>query len=154
MCLRPFLPRWRQAFFLYASITDFFDGYLARKWKVESALGRFLDPIADKLLVVAALVYLVADHRAPELPATLILLREILVAGLREHLMEKNIPLPVSRLAKYKTAVQMIAITFLLAAPMLPLFLIPGTYALWIAAILTVVTGWGYVTSGLTYLKG
>lgn len=142
-------------FFLYASVTDFFDGWLARRWQAESALGRFLDPIADKLLVAAALVYLVADGRADALPATIILLREVLVAGLREHLMEKSIPMPVSRLAKYKTAVQMVAITLLLAAPLLPeVAMTVGKYALWLAALLTAITGGDYLKTGLKHLKG
>lgn len=139
--------------FLYASITDFFDGYLARRWGAESALGRFLDPIADKLLVAAALVYLVADGRADALAATLILLREVLVAGLREHLMEHGVSMPVSRLAKYKTAVQMAALVLLLGAPLWPLLLAPGQMALWLAALLTTVTGWDYLKRGLRHLS-
>lgn len=140
-------------FFLYASITDFFDGYLARKWQVESALGRFLDPIADKLLVTAALVFLAAGGDAHPVAATIILLREVMVAGLREHLMEKTISLPVSRLAKYKTAAQMIALTLLLIGPVFPLLLDIGSYALWLAAGLTAITGWDYLKIGLIHLK-
>ena len=96
-------------------MTDFFDGYLARSWSMQSQLGRMLDPIADKLLVGAAILMLVHFDRAPILPALVILCREILVSGLREFLAEVQVGLPVSRLAKWKTGVQMIAIGFLLA---------------------------------------
>ncbi len=138
-------------FFLYASVTDFFDGYLARKWHVESALGRFLDPVADKLLVTAALLYMVADARADVFPATIILLREALIAGLREHMMERGVIVHVTPLAKYKTAVQMTALLFLLAAPLWNVVLVPGQIALWVAAVLTAITGWDYARKGLTH---
>lgn len=141
------------ALFVYASLTDFLDGYLARRWQVESALGRFLDPIADKLLVTAALVCLASDARAHEIAVAVILMREMLVAGLREHLMEKQIPLPVSTLAKYKTAVQMVAVLLLLIGPAFPLLLEVGRWMLWLAATLTVITGWDYLRSGLKHLR-
>ena len=97
-----------------AAVTDYFDGYLARSWSMQSPLGRMLDPIADKLLVGAAILMLVHFDRAPILPALVILCREILVSGLREFLAEVQVGLPVSRLAKWKTGVQMVAIGFLL----------------------------------------
>ena len=94
--------------FALASITDFFDGYLARMLKAQSKLGQFLDPIADKLLVATALLLLVNADRADILPAIAILCREILVSGLREFLADLQISVPVSQLAKYKTAAQML----------------------------------------------
>ncbi len=145
--------------FLLAGITDYFDGYLARRWQMTSALGRFLDPIADKLLVSAAIVMLVWAEHAPILPCLVILCREILVSGLREFLAELNVSVPVSRLAKWKTGVQIVALCFLLvgdAGPVLippssdPLFI--GTILLWIAAVLTLVTGYSYLRVGLRHM--
>lgn len=141
--------------FLYASITDFLDGYLARAWNAASNLGRFLDPIADKLLVATALILLVSADRAPVLPAIAILAREILVSGLREFLMELRVPLPVSTLAKYKTAVQMGAIYLLLLSSAGPSFLpmdAIGQGLLWIAAALTLITGYAYFRTGLKHM--
>lgn len=142
--------------FLYASVTDFFDGYLARAWNAASNLGRFLDPIADKLLVATALILLVSEGRAHVLPAIAILAREILVSGLREFLMELHVPLPVSKMAKYKTAVQMLAIYLLLlstaASHSLPMDAI-GQGLLWIAAILTIVTGYAYFRTGVKHMQ-
>lgn len=154
MYLPPPLCFWLPTgLFLYAGISDFLDGYLARKWRVVSALGRFLDPIADKLLVAAALICLVADARAPEIPVVIILLRELLVSGLREHLMEKQVHLPVSTLAKYKTAVQMLALTLLLIGPVFPVLLTAGRVTLWLAAGLTAITGWEYLRVGFKHLR-
>lgn len=138
--------------FLAAAITDFFDGYLARKLDATSALGRFLDPIADKLLIVAALVILVAVGKAPAVAAIIILLREVLIAGLREFLAGDQVVVPVSRLAKWKTATQLAAVTLLLlsgtgVAPELSTQL--GIWLLWLAVILTVVTGYAYLRAGL-----
>lgn len=141
--------------FIYASITDFLDGYYARAWNVTSNIGRFLDPIADKLLVATALLMLVAHHRADVLPAIAIVCREILVSGLREFLAELRISVPVSQLAKFKTAAQLIAISLLLAAPALP-FAENAQYfgdaLLWVAALLTLVTGYHYFKTGAVYL--
>ena len=142
--------------FLYAAITDFFDGYLARAWHAHSKLGRFLDPIADKLLVATALMLLVSAGRCDILPAIAILCREILVSGLREFLAELRISVPVSTLAKYKTAAQMLAIYLLLLGSAAP-FSIPameiGCVLLWAAAILTLITGYAYLRTGLKYLE-
>jgi cardiolipin synthase len=147
------------ALFVAAAITDWFDGWLARQWNQVSAFGRFLDPIADKLLVAAVLFMLVAFDRVSTvslLPALVILLREILVSGLREFLAEVRVGIPVTRLAKWKTAFQMIALPLLLvgdAGPAaLPIQEI-GEVALWIAAALTLITGWDYLQSGLRHLK-
>ncbi len=103
--------------YTYACITDFFDGYLARAWHQQSAFGRFLDPIADKLLVAAVLLALVGIDRISGLlvlPAAVILCREILVSGLREFLAEVDVSVPVSKLAKWKTGIQMLALGFLM----------------------------------------
>ncbi len=141
--------------FLYAGITDFFDGYLARAWHAHSNLGKFLDPIADKLLVATSLMLLVHTGRADIWPALAILCREILVSGLREFLADLRISVPVSTLAKYKTAAQMIAIFLLLLGGGAPAFLFTlmlGKWLLWIAALLTLVTGYAYLRTGLRYL--
>lgn len=145
--------------FVAAAITDWFDGYLARSRNQTSAFGRFLDPIADKLLVAAVLFMLVAFDRLSqwsELPALVILLREILVSGLREFLAEVRIGMPVTRLAKWKTGIQMVALPVLLvgeAGPaLLPVQQI-GEVCLWVAAVLTLITGWDYLQSGLKHLR-
>jgi len=106
--------RWTAlAIFIAAGISDFFDGYLARAWSQQSSLGRMLDPIADKLLVAAVILVLAANQTISGLTllaAIVILCREILVSGLREHLAELRVPLPVTALAKWKTMVQFIAL--------------------------------------------
>ncbi len=146
--------------FSAAAITDYFDGKLARERQQLSDLGRMLDPIADKLLVGAALMMLVGTGRLSEAglyPAIVIMLREILVSGLREYLAGIRVGLPVTRLAKWKTGFQMGALGTLLAGntsavllhmPWLPVSLI-GESMLWMAALLTLVTGWDYLTAGL-----
>lgn len=145
--------------FAAACVTDYIDGWLARAWALESAIGKFLDPIADKLLVAAVLVMLVAADRLTGLsvvPAVVILLREVLVSGLREYLAGLNVGVPVSMLAKWKTALQMVAIAVLIvgdAGPAgLPLAEI-GTVGLWAAALLTLVTGWDYTVVGLRHMR-
>ena len=150
------------AIFTAAAITDYFDGKLARDWRQTSDLGRMLDPIADKLLVGAALMMLVGVGRVSAwglYPAVLIMLREILVSGLREYLAGVRVGLPVTRLAKWKTGFQMVAIGFLLAgdsgAALVGLRGLPisgmGEAMLWVAALLTLVTGWDYLTAGLRH---
>ena len=136
--------RWTAvAIFIIASITDFLDGYLARIWKQTSNIGRMLDPIADKLLVSACLLLLAADGTIAGWAlwaAIIILCREILVSGLREYLASLKVSVPVSRLAKWKTTVQMFSIVFLLAGPagdkVLPHATEFGLVMLWLAAIL------------------
>ena len=143
--------------FAIAAITDFFDGYLARSWSMQSAFGRMLDPIADKLLVGAAILMLVHFDRAPLLPSLVILSREIIVSGLREFLAEVRVGLPVSRLAKWKTGMQMTALAFLLVGSAAPWWLFAteiGWYGLWLAAGLTVVTGMDYLIVGLRHSTG
>lgn len=146
--------------FVGASITDYFDGYFARSLGQVSALGQFLDPVADKLLVAAAILMLVALDRVTGvtvLAAVVILCREILVSGLREFLAQIRVSLPVSNLAKWKTVLQMVAISFLLIGGAAP-FGIPaseiGAYGLWIAALLTLYTGYDYLRAGLSYVRG
>jgi cardiolipin synthase len=145
--------------FVAAAITDFFDGYLARAWQQQSALGRMLDPIADKLLVAASLLVLVADGTIAGWSlwaAVIILSREILVSGLREFLGGVAVSVPVSRLAKWKTTVQMVALSFLLIGPAgEPLFAYTmevGLTLLWLAAILTLYTGYDYFRAGFRHL--
>jgi len=152
--------RWTAlGLFILAAVTDFFDGYLARAWGQQSALGRMLDPIADKLLVSAVLLILVADGTIKSWTlwaAIVILCREILVSGLREFLAELKVSVPVSKVAKWKTTMQMIALGFLIAGRAGALIL-PGTTRiglglLWVSAILTLYTGWDYMKAGIKYV--
>ncbi len=147
-----------------AAITDYFDGMLARNRRQQSDLGRMLDPIADKLLVGATLMVLVGHGRVSTLgvyPAIVIMLREILVSGLREYLAGIRIGLPVTRLAKWKTGFQMGALGTLLSghtgAVLLGLGFLPisfiGEAMLWVAAALTLITGWDYLTAGLSHVS-
>jgi CDP-diacylglycerol--glycerol-3-phosphate 3-phosphatidyltransferase len=152
--------RWAAlAIFVIAAITDYLDGYFARVYAQQSALGRMLDPIADKLLVAACLLMLVADKTIQGWAmwaAIVILCREILVSGLREFLAELAVSVPVSRVAKWKTTVQLLAVGFLVAGPageaVLPGTVIIGTVLLWLAAILTLYTGWDYLKAGIHHL--
>ena len=147
--------------FLFACVTDFLDGYLARAWRQQSSFGRFLDPIADKLLVASVLLVLVGIDRLPGihiLPAAIILWREILVSGLREHLAQLNVGLPVTWLAKWKTTLQMVALGFLVVGehgPELGVATVSdvGLIGLWVAAILTLITGYDYLRAGLNHME-
>ncbi len=150
--------RWAAfALFVAAAITDWLDGKLARARGEVSPLGRFLDPIADKLLVAAVVVMLVASGDvagAAVVAAIVILCREILVSGLREYLAELSVPMPVSRLAKWKTAAQLAALSLLILAPLLPLALLVAADALlWTAAGLTLITGWDYLVRGVKHMQ-
>lgn len=146
--------------FLFASVTDWLDGYVARLWEAQSAIGRFLDPIADKLLVATALLLLVQANsddltRADIIPSIAIVCREILVSGLREFLAEIHVSVPVSRLAKWKTGVQMTAIFLLLLGIGGPVWLhaeVLGRVCLWAAALLTLVTGYAYLKTGVKHM--
>lgn len=147
------------AIYTAAAVTDYFDGYLARAWKQQSKLGRIFDPIADKLLVSATILMLVAFGRISGimvLPALVILCREVLVSGLREFLAEIRVGLPVSRLAKWKTGIQMTALGFLIVGDAAPTAFAPitwiGIIGLWIAAVLTLITGWDYLQAGLRHV--
>ncbi len=150
--------------FTMAAITDFLDGYVARKSGLHSDFGKFLDPVADKLLIAAVLMMLVAFGQVSGhaiIPAVIILCREILVSGLREYLAGIDIGLPVSHLAKWKTAVQMLSIGVLIvgdsAHPFLPEDIpvrLIGEGGLWVAALLTLQTGFSYLRTGLFYMTG
>jgi cardiolipin synthase (CMP-forming) len=152
--------RWvALAIFIAAGVTDFFDGYLARKWGEMSSFGRMLDPIADKLLVSACLLMLVSDGTIrgwSVFAAVVILCREILVSGLREYLAGLNVRVEVTRLAKWKTVLQMVAVGFLVAGDagdaFVPVVTPIGLSLLWLSALLTLYTGWDYFRAGLRHL--
>jgi cardiolipin synthase len=161
--------RWLSfAVFIAATLSDFLDGYFARAWRQQSAIGRMLDPIADKVLVATALMLLVWEGTIGDwslLAAIVILTREISVSGLREFLAELNVGLPVSRLAKWKTTVQMVAIGFLLIGSAgdrlltyyigdLGLVTYIGLLLLWVSALVTLYTGYDYFRAGLHRLVG
>ena len=144
------------ALFIIASFTDFLDGLLARMYKEESKLGELLDPIADKIIVAAALILLVMDGTIKNyevIAAVIILTREILISGLREFLAKVQIAVPVTKLAKYKTFIQMFSIAILLTGESGNKIINFGNYnahsigilLLWVAAFLTIYTGYDYV---------
>jgi cardiolipin synthase (CMP-forming) len=145
--------------FIAAGITDILDGYFARKYGELSTFGQMLDPIADKLLVASCLLMLAADGtiRGWSIWAAIVILcREILVSGLREYLAVLRVSVPVTRLAKWKTTLQLVAIGFLLAgeagdaiiAVVTPI----GLSLLWLSALLTLYTGWDYLRAGMQHL--
>ena len=147
------------ALFAAAAITDFFDGWLARAWQQQSALGRMLDPIADKLLVAGVLLMLTANgtiQHAHVWAAFIILLREVLVSGLREFLGQLQVSVPVTWLAKWKTAIQLVAIGLLIIGPAAEPYLAHavdiGLAGLWAAALLTLYTGYDYMRAGLRHV--
>jgi cardiolipin synthase len=152
--------RWVALFiFVLAGLTDLLDGYVARLWAQQSPLGRMLDPIADKLLVSACLLMLAADGTIlgwSLWAAIVILCREILVSGLREFLAELRVSVPVTRLAKWKTAVQLVAVGFLVAGEagdmVLPITTDIGLALLWVSAIVTLYTGWDYMQAAARHL--
>lgn len=153
------LSNWIVAsIFVLACITDYLDGYFARVLKQTSTFGIFLDPIADKLLVAATLLMLVGFGRIQGLsliPAVIILCREILVSGLREFLAEARVSVPVTRLARWKTGLQMVALTCLIIEDIPGFFLsisAIGTLGLWVAAFLTLITGFDYLRAGLKHM--
>ena len=154
-------------FVLYClvGITDYFDGYLARAQGQISRLGQFLDPIADKIMVAAVIVMLLASRRANGeppiiqdlhvIPALIILLREIIVSGLREFLAPLNVSMPVSALAKWKTTFQLVALGALILSGGFPHEIwmhTVGLISLWAAAALTLVTGYDYLRIGLRHM--
>jgi cardiolipin synthase len=160
--------RWvALALFITAAVTDVLDGYFARSWGQQSNFGRMLDPIADKLLVSSCLLMLAADGtiRGWSLWAAIVILcREILVSGLREYLAELRVSVPVTRLAKWKTALQLVAVGFLLAGNAgdllvsavvdlgFPVVTFIGLTLLWLSALLTLYTGYDYFHAGLHHL--
>lgn len=176
---RPFADFAALALFLVAAITDWFDGYLARAWKQESRFGAAMDPIADKAMVVIALVVITGYSGMNPwliLPATVILFREVFVSGLREFLGAKASTLKVTKLAKWKTTFQMVAISVLFLGtglqyyetghpPLVGETSLPwsdswsdlatqvGLGLIWVAAILTAITGWDYFQKSRPYLR-
>jgi CDP-diacylglycerol--glycerol-3-phosphate 3-phosphatidyltransferase/cardiolipin synthase len=164
---------WEPSWFDYAitfvlyclvGITDYFDGYLARAQGTVSRLGQFLDPIADKIMIAAVIMMLVARPQAEGppiigdwhlIPAMVILLREITVSGLREFLATLRVSVPVSQLAKWKTTFQLLSLGALIlsgAVPQWPWVHLVGLASLWAAAALTLVTGWDYLRVGLKHM--
>ncbi len=145
--------------FISAGITDILDGYFARKYGEQSTFGRMLDPIADKLLVASCLLMLAADDtiRGWSLWAAIVILcREILVSGLREYLAELRVSVPVTQLAKWKTALQLVAVGFLIVGKagdaIVPVVTPVGLTLLWLSAMLTLYTGWDYFRAGVRHL--
>lgn len=141
--------------YLIIAATDWFDGWIARNYNQGSDFGRVMDPIADKILVAAMFIALAANHTINgwwlALPI-IILIREFTVSGLREYLGPKNVTMPVSRLAKWKTATQMIALGFLVGGRDIIDAQIAGLLLLSLATLLTVVTGWDYWRGSRAYL--
>ena len=190
---RPWADWLALTLFVGAAITDWFDGYLARLWKQESKFGAMLDPIADKAMVVIAIMVLTGYNGMNPwliLPATIILFREVFVSGLREYLGSKAATLKVTKLAKWKTTAQMVAIATLFLGTGLeyqngvamqgmtaeqyieavragnadPIRAcgtrdcasyanLIGLYLIWIAALLTAITGWEYLSKAMPYLR-
>ncbi|MCU9838722.1 CDP-diacylglycerol--glycerol-3-phosphate 3-phosphatidyltransferase [Ruegeria sp. WL0004] len=176
---RPYADWFALLLFISAAVTDWFDGYLARAWKQETKMGAMLDPIADKAMVVIALMILVgysAEHWTPwlVLPATVILFREVFVSGLREYLGDVAGTLKVTKLAKWKTTAQMIAIATLFSQGIFEHYLSKrpedfadlnwvdagmvwsgrlGLWLLWVAAALTLITGYDYLRKAMPHLK-
>ena len=152
------------ALYCVVGFTDYFDGYLARAQQKISRLGQFLDPIADKIMVAAVLIMLISSRKANPVPeiegihiiaALIILMREIIVSGLREFLAPLNVPVPVSELAKWKTTFQLVSLGALILAGGLPSqewIQMVGLTTLWIAAALTLVTGYDYLKIGLKHM--
>lgn len=148
------------AFALYClmGITDYFDGYLARAQGTVSKMGIFLDPIADKIMIAAVILMLVATRDIAGwhvIAAIVILIREIAVSGLREFLAELRVSMPVTKLAKWKTTFQLIALGALILAGAFPVeawIKHVGLVSLWAAAALTVITGWDYLRVGIKHM--
>ncbi|HEX3422557.1 MAG TPA: CDP-diacylglycerol--glycerol-3-phosphate 3-phosphatidyltransferase [Sphingomicrobium sp.] len=153
------------ALYCIVGITDYLDGYLARAWGSISRLGQFLDPIADKIMVAAVIVMLISSRKAnpvPEItglnliPALVILLREIIVSGLREYLAGLQVSVPVSALAKWKTTLQLVSLGALIlggAVPHQQWVHVVGLVCLWAAAALTLITGYDYLRVGLKHME-
>ena len=144
--------------FIVSSVSDYFDGYLARTLNQSSKLGTLLDPIADKLLIASVIVVLVDTGVISNIhvvPAIIILLREIAISGLREFLAKLNTEMPVSKLAKYKTTFQMVSLSILIISlgfELNDLLWNIGLITLWIAAIITLLSGYNYMVKGLKHI--
>jgi cardiolipin synthase len=143
--------------FILAAASDWLDGYLARRSGQTSPLGQMLDPIADKLLVGALLIVLAWDHSLSALdlvPAVAIMLREIFIAGLREFIGARAGAIKVSQLAKWKTTVQLVALAFVIGEKLVPGIGLISDLLLWLAGLLTVITGAQYLAGAWPHLKG
>jgi CDP-diacylglycerol--glycerol-3-phosphate 3-phosphatidyltransferase len=163
---RPSPVDYAVTFVLYCvvGLTDYLDGYLARAQGLTSRLGQFLDPIADKIMVAAVLIMLISSRKSNPVPeiaslniiaALVILLREIIVSGLREYLAGLQVSVPVSALAKWKTTAQLVALGALIlggALPQMPWVHDLGIACLWIAAALTLISGYDYLRTGLRHM--
>jgi cardiolipin synthase len=143
--------------FALAGLTDYLDGYMARRDNEVTTIGQFLDPIADKLLVASVILILVYNGQIrgmTVLPAVIILIREVAVSGLREFLAGLRVSVPVSALAKWKTTIQLVALGFLIVGRYAP-DTIPATtigdFGLWFAGIVTVITAWDYWRASLKH---
>ncbi|ABD44696.1 CDP-diacylglycerol--glycerol-3-phosphate 3-phosphatidyltransferase [Ehrlichia chaffeensis str. Arkansas] len=139
--------------FIFACITDFFDGYLARIWQAQSKFGKLFDPIADKLIVVATVIMLVYIRKITGLtiiPVVVIICREILISGLREFLISISVELPVIKLGKVKTFIQMAAIAMLMLNDSVILYI--GETILYLAAVLTMYSAYVYICIALKYI--
>ena len=144
------------AFYIIGAATDWLDGWVARKFNQISEFGTLMDPITDKIFVVTILLMLVATERIEGLwvlSVVVIIVREFMVSGLREYLGDKNIKLPVTNLAKWKTTLQMIATGILIIGPYFPGGQIFGQLTLTGASVLTLVTGWGYLKTALDHMR-
>jgi len=141
--------------FTFACITDFFDGYLARTWQVQSKFGKLFDPIADKLIVVSTIIMLIYMHKVNDftiVPSIIIICREILVPGLREFLIATNVSLPVSKIGKIKTFLQMVAVVTLIVDNY-EITQYIGGISLWFAAAITIWSGYNYVSAGMKQIN-
>ncbi|MEZ5815071.1 MAG: CDP-diacylglycerol--glycerol-3-phosphate 3-phosphatidyltransferase [Alphaproteobacteria bacterium] len=143
---------------LYAigAVTDFLDGWIARRFNQQSEFGAMIDPISDKVFVVTIMLMLVAAGRIDGLmvlSVVVIIVREFIVSGLREYLGPKGVKLPVTNLAKWKTTLQMAALGFLIVGPYMFLATLIGNIALAGAAVLTLITGWGYLQAGMDVIR-
>lgn len=151
--------------FILAALSDFLDGWIARKKGQESEIGRILDPIADKLLVILTLVPILINfnHILIYFPSIIIIFREILVSGLRESLKSNDLILEVTKLSKWKTASQLIAVSSLLLSLSFPILSFPiwinnlplfmGLIFIWLASILSMVTGFNYIYKVVSFYK-
>lgn len=160
-----YLPQWwapwlALGIYTAACITDFLDGYIARSMRSVSNFGKFLDPISDKIFVACILLVLAAFHRLDGvwlIAGLVIFVREFLISGLREFLGPQNVQIPVTKLAKWKTTVQMVALGFLIVGDagdvLVPHTLLIGQILISFAAALTAITGWHYIKHSYTHLK-
>lgn len=138
---------WACAFFILASITDYYDGYFARKWNIVSNMGKFMDPVADKVLVSSTLIMLIPTGRLTTIMVIILVARDSIIDGLRSVAATQNVVISAAKMGKWKTATQMVAIPCILFN--YPLFGLPiyqiGYWALWVSVVLSVVSGFNYV---------